>query len=277
MQVSDLVQEVDVHPFCDAVWNTPEYEEEWGEKFRLARGLHHRLEYEMVKQGKRKCATLHISPFNYDKEIERFMEDGLVWLPVQRTKCYNGFSHKHFPVDRMDMDSNVYGVLAQNYDDAFNFRVASKGQGADHELIGELLGFPECCCEGFTGWWPEYYDPVYQCALGKEENEGRTVAVDSIHIATHQMMRYVGLRLTSHFPCRLDCEASIEVGKDWYDVAKDFDPKGLKALEEILSLPGEWSVLHGIVVVTTEPFTFISNSLPTQKEWTVKWDHVEGY
>ncbi|AZR72540.1 hypothetical protein BBF96_03560 [Anoxybacter fermentans] len=276
----DFVVGLDVPPTAEIIWNDPDAEEEWGSIVERAKTLHYRLEYEMVKHKKRKCATLHISPRNYDKDIERILSDGLVWLPIQRTKSYTGFSHKHFPVDELDMNSNVYGVLARNLEDAEDFRAHSMQKKVNHKGIGKLLGFPKCCSGFFVEEWSNgFYDPVYQSALKsknvKEIGE-RHIKIRP-HIATHQMMRYVGFRLTSHFPCSLDCKDSIEIGKVWYDLAKKIDPQGLRALERILTLPGRWEVLHGVAVVVTEPFTIIANSIPTKEKWVVEWDEVDTY
>lgn len=274
----ELINDFDVFPFTQIIWNDPDAEDEWGLTVNRARSLHNELEYEMVKHGHRRCATVHIMPRNYDVVIERIMLDGLVWLPIQRSKSYSGFSHRHFPVNELDSGSTVYGVLARNKDDAEAFRAASACKPVDHRKIGELLGFPECCTEYFNNTFGQIYDPVFQTAENSpHETINDTTLVVDMHIATQQMLRYVGFRLTSHFPCSLDCKASIEVGKVWYNLAKEVDPKGLDALEKILLLPGRWSVLHGVAVVTTEPFTVLSNSMPTRQRWDVVWNKVGTY
>lgn len=281
MAPDEMLQNVDTFPFARLVWNSPEAQEQWGPIVQRARAVHDLAEYEMVRQGARRCATLHISPSNYDVMVEKIARDKLVWLPMTRTKNYNGFAHRHYPVQQLDMNSSVYGVLATNLEDAEAFRGASNARRTDHAAIGELLGFPKCCVDAFDLWWPVYFDPVYQCAETSPHETLQLEANESIlvepHIATHQMLRYVGLRLTSHFACRLDCEASIEVGKSWLEVATRADPQGVEALLKLLSLPGEWSVLHGIAVVETPPFTVITNSLPTKHKWTVRWRSVRGY
>lgn len=281
MLPGEMIAGLDIYPLAQVVWNSPEAMEQWGPILRRAQGVHDLAEYEMVKQGARRCATLHITPRDYDRMMEQIQRDRLVWLPITRTRNYSGFSHKHFPVEELDANSSVYGVLANNLDDAEAFRGASVGQRTDHKAIGELLGFPTCCCEAFVRWWPTYFDPVYQCAEASEHQvlklENYEALVVAPHIATHQMLRYAGFRLTSHFPCRLDCEASIEVGKTWLEVATKADPQGVEALLKILSLPGEWSVLHGIAVVETPHFTIVTNSLPTKSKWAVRWKSVRGY
>lgn len=281
MLPDEMIAGLDVYPLAQVVWNSPEAMEQWGPILRRAQGVHDVAEYEMVKQGARRCATLHITPRDYDRMMERIQRDRLVWLPITRTRNYSGFSHKHFPVEELDANSSVYGVLASNLDDAEAFRGASVGQRTDHKTIGELLGFPACCCETFVRWWPTYFDPVYQCAEASEHQvlklEHYEALVVTPHVATHQMLRYAGFRLTSHFPCRLDCGASIEAGKTWLEVATKADPQGAEALLKILSLPGEWSVLHGVAVVETPPFTVVTNSLPTRGKFVVRWKSVQAY
>lgn len=283
MTPEEMIPELDVPPFVRVIWNSPEAMQEWGPILERARSVHDELEYAMVKEGLRKCATLHIYPHNYDRMIERIQRDKLVWLPMVRTKNYSGFAHYHLYTDELDMDSSVYGVLARNLRDAEAFRAASAGRRTDHKRLGELLGFPECCAQSFVDWWPTYYDPVFQCAEQDDyemidDGGGKAILVDGgLHVATHQMLRYGGFRLTSHFPHSLTCEASIDVGRRWYELGMQINPQGMNALMKILKLDGKWSVLHGIATVVTEPFTMITNSIPTKHRWTVIWKNVRGY
>src|SRR5690625_4709531 len=81
MQPDDVLHNVDVHPFTRTVWHGPEHKERWAPMFQRAASLHHRSEYEMVRRGHRLAATLHLTPSNFDFELERIQKDGLVWLP----------------------------------------------------------------------------------------------------------------------------------------------------------------------------------------------------
>jgi hypothetical protein len=86
------------------------------------------------------------------------------------------------------------------------------------------------------------------------------------------MLRYFGFRITSHFPCSLNCEATKEVGEVWLDVMKKMDADLADLLVEILEMPLVWSCLHGIAIVETPIFTIITNSLPTKESWTVMYN-----
>lgn len=280
----DLIAGLDIHPFTQFVWRSAEMKFKWAGRLKMARSLHDRAEYEMVRQCCRKCATLHIGPRDYDARIERIARDGLVWLPIQRTKTYGGFSHKHFPTDAGDPNSTVYGVLARILEDAEAFRTAS-GYGVengmattDHGSIGDLLGFPKCCCSFFNEVWPlGYYDPLWQAAVNTEGME----KVNETHINVrgsvfaHQLLRYLGFRITSHLPCSFTCEETVKVGQVWLKVMRDLDPLGTDALLDILRLPVRWRCYRGVAIIETEAFVCSTNSMPTEKEYVIDFEVMD--
>lgn len=273
----DMIKGFDVYPFVNLFYNSHKAVREWPDRVTRARSLHHKAEYLTVVEGLRPCATIHLNPQDYDVQIERLTKDGLVWLPIQRTKKYSGFAHQHYPVQQMDMNSSVYGVLAKRLEDAEAFRKASNpapGKATDHETIGKLLGFPECCAKYFTEVFPKYVDPVFQSA--ERTSSAEWINDNEIKVKllpeTNQMLRYAGFRLGSHFPCSLDCEGTKETAKIWIQAMEEIDKEGLKDMMDILSLPGKWSVMHGVAIVETEPFTVLANSMATKERWTVSWE-----
>lgn len=248
--------------------------EEWSDRIRRIANIHNDAEYEMVKQRKRRAGTFHINPFNYDVSMERIQKDGLVWLPIQRSKNYGGFSHKHFPTSPDDVNSSVYGVLAANLDDAELFRQASSyrtSEPTDHEVIGELLGFPSCCTKFFTDIWPKYYDPIWQSALNTDGVE----IISDTHVRVrgdyriYQHIRYNGLRVTSHLPCSYSCQESIDVADIWIDVMMGMDEDATKDLLTLISMPSKWTCYRGIAQIEHPVFIVVTNSMPTSKKYTI--------
>src|SRR5690606_41832588 len=61
------------------------------------------------------------------------------------------------------------------YAEAFRTASAYNGRNAgrvDHEIIGELLGFPACCAKNFVDKWAEgFFDPVWQSAIGTKTGQ----------------------------------------------------------------------------------------------------------
>lgn len=278
----DGLLQIDVNPFTRLVWNSTEAREKYEVMLNRALPLHDKAEYEMVRRGLRKCGTIHFSPHTFHSLIERFHKDNMVWLPIQWTRNYGGFSHRHIPTVVGDSNSSAYGVMARNLEDAEAFRRASsymaRGQ-TDHKKLGDLLLFPDCCSTFFVEKWGDgYYDPVWHSA---EETKNSKMVADRVievegHIHTNQMLRYMGLRTTTHFPCSLDCEESIRIGDIWLDVMNSIDQTGTDYLIELLSMPIVWSCLHGVAIVETPIFTIITNSLPTKERWTVLFNVPGG-
>lgn len=192
-------------------------------------------------------------------------------------------SHKHFPTDASDPDSTVYGVLARTFKHAEAFRAASAygpyaGKPTKHGAIGRLLGFPKCCCDFFNEVWPMgYYDPLWQAAVntpGHERiSETHIKVKGSVH--AHQLLRYLGFRITSHLPCSFVCEDTVKVGKVWLEVMRDLDPLGTDALLDILRLPLKWRCYRGVAVVEAEAFIASTNSMPTENEYVIEFEAMD--
>lgn len=272
----DLIENLDIFPFTRVIWHSRKFKKIWEPKFRNSAPLHHKSEYEMVKQGCRKCATLHFANHTFDSLIERVTEDGLYWLPIQRTKNYNGFSHQHFPTTANDPDSSVYGVLSSSIEDANMFREASgyfqDREKCDHGIIGKLLGFPECDYDFFNDvWMTGFFDPMWQQAVatkGAQMIGERTIKVTG-SIYNVQILRYTGHRFNSHFPHSLDCEKSLQTGENWEKIGNALNEVAVEDMKDILRLPMKWSCLHGIAQVETPYFTVLTNSMPTKEKWII--------
>lgn len=267
---------LDIFPFTRSVWRSAEMESQWADKLTNINNLHNLAEYEMVKQKKRKAGTYHIAPFNYDAEFERLQQDGIIWLPIQRTRSYSGFSHKHFPTNPGDPNSSVYGVIATTFDDAEAFRQASgyrESTNTDHNTIGELLGFPNCCCQFFTDIWPTYYDPIWQAAVNTDGVE----ILSDVHIRVrgdfriYQHFRYDGLRVTSHLPCSFSCKESSEIAGVWIDVMMGIDEEATKDMLRLMSMPSKWICYRGVAQIEHPVFVVITNSMPTAKKYTIEF------
>jgi len=262
----------DLSPFTKISWKGEELRVMWQPRIARISKLHSNTEYEMVKQGHRDCATLHIDWTNFEDLITKIMDDGLVWLPIVRSKRYGGFSHKHLYTHRGDPESFVYGVLARDLETAKTFVKASQNP-TDHILLGDLLGYPRCCSEFFTiVWGIGEFDPLWSISASTEgqiESEcgqtPRTISV-SCHPFANQFLRYFGLRITTHFPCSLKCKETLKVGKIWFEVMRELDATAAEWLMEILKLPLEWSALKGIAKVDTPLFVGTCNTVFTSDE-----------
>lgn len=271
----ELLEDIDVYPFTRVIYNSKKESDEWAPKIRRAGSLYNTSEFEMVSMGYRKAGTMHISPQTYDIEIEKIIRNKMAWLPIIRTKNYEGFSHKHFPTNRNDMNSSVYGVMSKDIKTAEQFKEASNKRPVDHDSIGELLGFPKCCIDFFNKEWRKgFIDPIWQAAKRTKNVEFRSknhVVLKKIYPEAVQVFRYIGIRITSHLTCSFDCEKTKEVGAKWLECQRKIDPEAAENLLEILSLPFKWSVKWGIAIVQTPHFKIITNSVPSRCKYIVEF------
>lgn len=259
---------IDLHPFTKIAWKGQDIRDQWNNRINRISRLHHEAEYRMVLDGYRKCATLHIDNYNLEDRIERIMNDGLVWLPIARSKKYSGFSHKHLYTKKGNPESFVYGVLSRDIEDARLFREVSKRR-TDHNKIGELLGYPSCCTKFFTEVWSkDIFDPLYESAINTKNAKvlGDSVIVDDYSEYCNQYLRYFGLRITTHLPCNLKCSRSIEIGEVWLKLMHEIDYTATEWLIQILKLPIEWSILKGIAKINTPLFVGVCNTVFTARE-----------
>jgi len=229
---------LEIQPFVKIAWNNNATRKQYASTLDRIHKVSYDAEYEMVKRGLRKANVYHMTPRNFDKEIEKITRDGLVYLPMVRSKMYNGFSHRHYPVNELDFNCFVYGVVAKDLETAQKFVDAStKG---DNVTQGELLGYPKCCCETFQKNWvnQKVLDPCYEAALNTKHSRQiqDTVYVNGNGL-TNVMLRYFGVKVIPFFPCGYDCKEALEVAKVWQSVMETMDADATKTAVDMLNQP----------------------------------------
>jgi len=257
---------IDLEPFTRIYTYYPYDDSKLREMINRLSRAYHNAEYETVKRGYRKATIYHVYARNYDKEVERVFRDGMVWLPILRSKAYSGFSHKHFPVGQIDMNTFVYGALSTSLRWAEEMVEAHSGR-TDHRKIGELLGYPKCCVEFFVKVWGEgIYDPVYEIAMNTDEKDviGKDEIVVYGHPYLNQLTRYAGLRVVPWFPCSYNCKESVRQAENvWIKIMREYDDEAVDWYEEIVKEGIVWNSLYGVVEVTIgDKIKILANTYP---------------
>lgn len=223
--------------------------------FRRFQELGIKTEYQMVVKGLRKANVYHMTPENFDIQIEQIMKDKLVFLPIHRTRKYAGFAHCHNFVENIDSNTMIYGVIAQDLETAQQFVDVQK-DNVNHEITGELLGYPKCCADKFTEYFTKSYDPIWEPAL---ETEGSYMSKDGVlHVPYYnpkllQHLRYYGLRITPWFPCNFLCEESSIKAEIWFNLMKELDEGLANNLLEIMNLKGSTWDLYNAQIYSNIP------------------------
>lgn len=256
---------LDVRPFTRVIWRSKEVKTEWESKLREASRVYYLAEWKMVSERLRKCGTVHVNKMNYEQVLNLLVQDGLFFKPITRTARYQGFSHKHI-TPKAGEDYDVYGVIASKREDALQFAKLSESRSNSmHMEIGDLLGYPRCCSDAFTKRWSEgSIDPLFEAASEvvpiRLDSDTEVITLDRTPIETNQMLRYFGLRTTSHLPCSLECKETIKMAEGWRDVMKKVDTRAHQSLEELLRLPLRWDAYRGILIVTTPIFKGVTTT-----------------
>ena len=99
-----------------------------------------------------------------------------------------------------------------------------------HKELGLILGYPECCSEFFEKHYEEQ---------SKKHNDYTLAALkDSdgfqFPFYTNIASRHFDLSLLNHFPCRFDCEKSIELGERYLEIIKKEDKEASEIVEGML-------------------------------------------
>ncbi len=264
---------LDLNPFVKIAWNSDAIKNQWLNKFNDIRNLSFEAEYQMVKEEFREANVFHMSPSNFDTQIQKITQDKLTFLPIMRNKMYSGFSHKQFPADKLDMNSFVYGIVAKDLETAEKFVSASEKD--DHLTIGQLLGYPKCCCEVFQENWvgKKILDPCYEAAL-RTNNSAKLYDTVSVvgNGLINIMLRYFGVKVIPFFPCSYDCQEALKVAKVWFSLMQKMNNSVAKILSEILNQPLIWSLHKQIIYITTPQIKGIVNGYDWATRKVVIWN-----
>lgn len=218
-----------------------------------ADNLFYEVEIESVAKGMRQVDIFHLFGNDYDTQLGKLADMGLVFLPIRRSKAYSGFSHRHFDTPTLDKDSMVFGAIAKDLQAAKKFKELEAKN--DHIKMGELLGYPECCSRAFKEYIKRSLDPVYEIALNtNHRKENDFVVLDGIPFENIVHLRYFGFRVIPWLPCCFDCDISKEAAAEWIALFKRLDSTNI--IEKVISLikiPSTWSLYNAQIVVNKPP------------------------
>jgi len=244
---------LELNPFGRIVWNSNTIKTEWQNKLDAMQVLSAKAEYQVVKQGKKQVNVCHVPLHAFDKQIQEITHDKLVSLPLSRSTVCSGFSDKRYTAERFCMSRLVARVVARDLETAQRFVAAT--EKADYVAIGQLLGYPKCCCEARQSWSNSgILDPCYEGAV---KSEGSKIDELGVHVNVHpyvnSLLRYFGVKITPFFPCSFSCNEAIKVGETWLNVLKSIDKETAGVIKDLLEQPISWSLFKGLIYVKT-PF-----------------------
>jgi uncharacterized protein len=236
--------------FSRVSWVNAHSREIWQERMRRVRRAWEEVEWHSVVAGIRACAQLPRSA---------------------RSVSLGGvLADRHRMLEARELAG---GVVIGRHADVSAFAEAADRR--DHDAIGSLLGYPECCREFYLRFqgicdltWPM---AVNSSAHRQRRRDSTSLRVLDGNPHANILWRGLGVRGVPHVPCSFDCEATAVLGTRMRDLMLDagFDAE-LAWLEEILEWPVEWSALHGIAETKTPILKHASRTHATAGRYTVR-------
>jgi hypothetical protein len=250
---------MEITPFTKIVFKVGQ--SHWSEKINKCHSMFLNVEYLSVCKDLRKATIGHIDSAHIEVTLEKYYKDNLIFTPLHVSSYYQGFSHKHRPPEP-GKPFFIYGALTKSYKDAEIFKNADKV--GDHKAIGELLGYPDCCTSYFSEIFSKNYDPMWV------EINGTTKG----YVECNQLLRYFGIRITSHMSCSPYCEKTRSVGAERLKLMREIDETSTDNMITLLKTTN-WNSYHGIVEADTPYFLGLTHSFPLDKKRVLNFKATE--
>lgn len=214
--------------------------------------LHAPLELRLLSYGVKPLALLHGS----ERELTGWLSwverrgltailSGYQWKPQQDLGKggYSNLTGGHQPVEAgsgawrslvisADEDRTILGWLCLQF-------------GWDR-LLGQLLGYPECCTDAFEQRWPEAVQnhqgdlaPMTLLVSGESPFDWRS----------NVFARYFGVALIQHFPCQFQCQYSAAIAARAAWALEQYEPEQFATFRSLLQSPLLYTEEQGIVLL----------------------------
>lgn len=231
----------------------------WGPRIEAIRRAWSDIEWMSVAGGVRQCALVAISQKAFSAAKTRWLAHRLsaVGLPGGAGVGQSG---------------RVYAFVGQRS----SIRRAEEAWSArDTDTLGELFGYPQCCCKFFREAWVEqhWHDTTWPMAVDQMLPYRNIVDVEPIDPpVANILLRWLGVRAVPHLPCRFYCQETARFGQQLLSVGEQAGyGQEMQWLTEILSWPVEWSALHGIAEIKMPILKIVTRTDATASKCTVRW------
>jgi len=274
---------IDTGSYTSHNWKSTQSRDAWSDWFARMGQAKSEAEWRSVLDDDtdRKAAIIHINNQNREGWLNRVGENDLYYREIRYSEPYGGFAHEFSPTERNDPNRITYSVIAENPDIADKMKQAElEMSGAErHDVVGELLGFPDCCRNFFANDWMSegIRDPMYEISCNTEsaekiDDDPTSVLVKDPNAGTNIMWRYFGISFITHMPCSWECEESIKLARNRYRIMTEngFDNEADR-INEWLQQPFDWSGYHGQAHIQNPHMTSKVNSSCYLDEKLIRW------
>lgn len=258
--------------FTRIAWVSDNTREIWMPRIQRISQAFREIEWQSILSGVRACSLTSVSPNFISEYTLKLSNNGLATLLLEK----EGIS------------SYIYSakVISVQPGKPFNFRIVSgkikdvalfkeAWDDNDHEQIGNLLGYPNCCIEFFRKVWinQKFVDTTWHMASASKAQYKNATEIEILgNTYTNILWRWMGVRPVPHLPCSFDCDDTANLAKALISVGRTYGfTTEMDWLQQILSWPVNWSALHGIAEIKSPILKISTRTDATAEEYTVRF------
>ncbi|WP_254766055.1 DUF483 domain-containing protein [Salinilacihabitans rarus] len=246
--------EIDLEPFAKHNWKSAAARDRWREPLNACRDAYPLVEIRAVadSDADRSAAVVDRARLRDPDYVNEIADAGLATT----------VSHDTAFVGRTEESADLAAEAYADGDDA---------------LLGDLLGYPDCCVDAYRDDVDEdYVPPIYEIACRSdcavEDPDRETLRLDDPDPLLNVLWGHLGWQFVSHVPCAFDCEASREIAAVHGRLYRELGlGEEAEALWEFLATPATWSGLKGISTVRNGYLIGSTNAPAYWSEKTVTW------
>lgn len=259
-------------PFARFAWVSDEAQMQWVPRIERIGWAWQVAELASVQFGARPAALVFVTPSEFVDLSDRAAARGLAVRAV--SAAGPATQYQAAAVDASVDATRLRVVVGQPTEVG---RFVESFRSHDHDVTGELLGYPACCRAFFSEVWQKNgcldttWAMVSDCAT---DEAGLKVRVRPTYHIVNPLLRWAGLRAVPHLACSFHCAPSAQFAEAMLDsTSRAGFEQEVQWLREALSWPVAWSALHGIAEVRTPLFKMAVQTDATPIRYVVE---VEG-
>lgn len=241
-------------PFTRISWASMDAKAYWAPRFAQVSQAFTHIEVLTVAAGHRDACIVTWAEEDVSRLTAECVEQGLVAVPLGRVANRTGYASRHEDPKPGQRSAQRTVITRPAQAKAFVEAYATNS----HDVMGRMLGYPECCRRFFEQVWVR--DKVIDTTYAQTGSQEPIVAVLRPLRGANVLHRWVGCRPVAHLPCGFSCDATQAVADLFADTARR---SGLgwwaEAIDDMTSWPVEWSALHGIAEVKTAVYKVIAD------------------
>jgi hypothetical protein len=246
--------DLNIPEFTRLAWVSPEAEAVWRPRITRVSNMWIELERQAVLSGLRDGTLQVVRPEALPALSKWALSNGLTITVLGMQGSAETYGNATAPVvEGKPWDYRVFiGWGAEAH------RFAAAWSEMNNLVIGEILGYPECCCEFFVkNWADENWRDLTYPMVGAAGDHHNVVGPTECNI----LLRWLGVRAVSHLPCSFDCDSTRRIAQRTIELGRTLGyTEEIMWLLEMLEWPVRWSSLHGVAIVTTPVVKVITST-----------------